>query len=138
MKRILTAVLRAMKNPHIIAAMTSVLALEHMSGVAMAQAVIDEIKGNGPEINDLTEWDRMVSSKIQNAAPVANFHYISEYGIACSPDDAPAGSIAVIPFLYPITRYDWWWAGTETKAAILNRCFANSNIIGVIQMMDTP
>lgn len=126
-----------MKNPRVIAALTSILAMDPVRGLAMMQMVANELKGNSVQLNVTAEFDEMIS---RNSASLTSsgLYVISEYGYMSSPDDAPEGSIAVIPFLYPITKYDWWWAGTETKAAQLQKCIDNKNIIGIVQLMDTP
>lgn len=127
-----------MKNPRVIAAITGILAMDPIRGLALVQMTANELKGNGAQLNVSEEWDKMVSRTNTIQTAHSNIQIISEFGYASSPDDAQPGTIAIIPFLYPITKYDWWWAGTETKAALLQKCFDNKNISAVIQLMDTP
>lgn len=130
-----------MKNPRIIAALTAIMAMDPLKGVAMMQAIVDEIKGVSPEFSITKEYDAHYTQKMDRSSITGltiPIYQISEFGYAVAPEDAPPGSIAVISFDSPITKYDWWWAGTITKANILSRCLANNNIIGVIQHMDTP
>lgn len=130
-----------MKNPRILAAITSILAMDPLRGVALMQAVVDEIKGVGPEILHSVEHDKAYTHSFSGgniSSLTIPIYHISEFGWAASPKDAPAGSVAVISFDSPITKYDWWWAGTISKANILEQCFANDNIIGIVQHMDTP
>ena len=126
-----------MKNPRVIAALTGILAMDPVRGLAMMQMVANELKGTGTELNVTAEFDEIVSRPASSLTN-SNFYTISEYGYSNSPDDAEEGTIAIIPFLYPITKYDWWWAGTETKAAQLQQCISNKNIVAIIQLMDSP
>lgn len=127
-----------MNNPQIIAGLTSALAIDPVLGIALAQMVADELRGLNAPLSINQEWDKLISSQKTVLCNSQNVKVISEFGYASSPDDATPGTIAVIPFMYPITKYDWWWAGTQTKAALLQKCFDNQNIVAVIQLMNTP
>ena len=69
----------------------------------------------------------------------SNLHSISEYGNWSAPEDAPKNSIAVIEITGAITKYDQMCgpAGMATKANILERCFANQNIEGIVLKIDS-
>ena len=127
-----------MNNPHIVAGLTSFLAMDPVRGIALAQMMADELRGLNKPLCADAEWDKIITNAKSVLLNNANVKVISEFGYASSPDDAAPGTIAVIPFIYPITKYDWWWAGTQTKAAILQKCFDNQNIVAVIELMDTP
>lgn len=64
---------------------------------------------------------------------------ISEYGEVVSPENAPAGSVAVIEIEGVITKHDQTCgnAGMRTKADLLKRCYANDNIEAVVLKIDS-
>jgi ClpP class serine protease len=68
-----------------------------------------------------------------------NVFPISEYAESTPPEDAPANSVAIVDLKGPITKYDQWCggAGTETKTNILQRCFANPNIVAIVLDVDS-
>lgn len=70
----------------------------------------------------------------------SNLYGISSHGLETPPEKAPKNSIAVIQFSGAITKSDQWCAdsGTQTKADLLNRCFANSNISGIVMHITSP
>lgn len=76
-----------------------------------------------------------VFSHVANANP----YMISDLGIASAPEKAPANSIAIMELRGPITKYDQFCgeAGTLTKLNLLQRCFNNTNIKGVVLVHDS-
>lgn len=60
----------------------------------------------------------------------ANSYVVSSYGQRNPPEQAPMGSIAIIPMMDTITKMDQECgdSGTVTKSNLLSRCDANPNI----------
>lgn len=86
-----------------------------------------------------------MSSEIEDSTPIAfeassNLYPISAYGNASSPEDAPKNSVAVISFDGAITKNDQICgdSGTVTKAALIERCFENSKIEGLVLHITSP
>lgn len=92
--------------------------------------MIDQI----PAVEKEDFISNVLSSKQSN-----NLYYISEFGEASNPDDAPEGSIGVMSISGVITKYDQFCgnAGMLTKAAIFDKAMANPNIKGMILNFDT-
>lgn len=93
---------------------------------------------HGPQslrVVDLSERDKVFSLATNNSVA----YTISEYGGAVPPEDAPEDSVAVIRISGTITKHDQDCgpAGMTTKANILERCFANGKIKGVVICMDS-
>ena len=71
----------------------------------------------------------------------AGTYYISEYGEANPPENAPKGSIAIIGMSGAVTKYDqssYGPAGTITKNNLIQRALANPNVSALILMVDSP
>lgn len=64
----------------------------------------------------------------------SNSYVISAYGRMNAPEQAPVGSIAIIPFMDTITKMDQECgdSGTVTKQNLIARCDANPNIKATI------
>jgi signal peptide peptidase SppA len=75
-----------------------------------------------------------------NTQFASSIYQISEYGNEASPEDAPAGSIAVISMIDAVTKYDQECgpSGVKTKINLLARADANPNIKAAILFMDGP
>lgn len=69
-----------------------------------------------------------------------DIYAVSEYGYANPPEEAPKNSIAIINLVDVVTKYDnaCGPSGTQTKADLIQRIDANSNIKGLIINADTP
>lgn len=59
---------------------------------------------------------------------------VSDYGDPNSPEKAPKNSIAIVTISGVITKHDQACgpAGMNTKANVLQRCYANDNITGIV------
>lgn len=70
----------------------------------------------------------------------SNLYPISSYGAASAPEAAPKGSYAVISFDGPISKNDQICgdSGTATKAQLIDRCYNNPNIKGIVLNMCSP
>lgn len=66
-------------------------------------------------------------------------YQISEFGYQASPEKAPKDSIAIIDINGAMTKYDQACgpAGMQTKSDLLNRCFANDFITGIVLNVDS-
>ena len=66
---------------------------------------------------------------LQNGA-----YSLSDWGSTGSPEQAPKNSIAILSIVGAITKHDQQCgpAGMNTKANILQRCYANDNISGIV------
>ncbi|MDD4009263.1 MAG: S49 family peptidase [Fermentimonas sp.] len=65
-------------------------------------------------------------------------YHVSEFGNATPPEEAHEDSIAIIDFTNAITKYDSCCdAGMLTKSDLLQRCFDNDNIKGIIFNIDS-
>lgn len=97
--------------------------------------VVSYIKGN----NNLQPVERSLSDDLRFAVGTAGSFEISEYGEAIPPEDAPDGSIAIINITGAITKHDQDCgpSGMVTKSNILERCYANKNIKGVVLKIDS-
>jgi signal peptide peptidase SppA len=75
-----------------------------------------------------------------NPLPEANLFSISSYGELSPPQSAPKGSVAIISLEGAITKNGQICgdSGTTTKANLLHRCYANSNIEGIILHITSP
>lgn len=64
---------------------------------------------------------------------------LSDYGLDVSPEDAPLDSIAIVNITDAITKYDQECgpSGMVTKSNLLQRCFANDNVKGIILKIDS-
>lgn len=69
----------------------------------------------------------------------AKKYEISEYGHAIAPEDAPEDSIAIIYISGVITKHDQVCgpSGMLTKKDIINRCYSNNNIKGIVLVVDS-
>lgn len=76
---------------------------------------------------------------IKLLVPVNGTYQISEYGGLSKPENAPFGSVAVIDIVGAITKYDQDCgpAGMQTKSSLLDRCYNNPNIKGVVLNIDS-
>lgn len=110
--------------------------------IAYYPTVINLLNG-GENINRLSNTDDEDGEPlpvIQNAIiGGSNVFFISEYGEAAPPENAPQNSIAVLGIKGAITKYDQFCggAGIETKAALFDRAMANPNINGLILDIDS-
>lgn len=97
--------------------------------------VVAYIKGS----NTFQPAERSLSDDLRFAVSTAGSFEISEYGIDISPEDAPDGSIAIINITGAITKHDQDCgpSGMVTKSNILERCYANKNIKGVVLKIDS-
>lgn len=97
--------------------------------------VVSYIKGN----NNLQPVERSLSDDLRFAVSTAGSFEISDYGEAIPPEDAPDGSIAIINITGAITKHDQDCgpSGMVTKSNILERCYANKNIKGVVLKIDS-
>ncbi len=97
--------------------------------------VVSYIKGN----NNLQPVERSLSDDLRFAVSADGSFEISEYGEAIPPEDAPDGSIAIINITGAITKHDQDCgpSGMVTKSNILERCYANKNIKGVVLKIDS-
>ena len=66
-------------------------------------------------------------------------YQVSDYGGYSSPEKAPEESIAIISITGAITKYDQDCgpSGMATKSSLLQRCYANPNIKGIVIKQDT-
>ncbi|MGL4858973.1 MAG: S49 family peptidase [Enterobacteriaceae bacterium] len=82
---------------------------------------------------------KAVEEECRIAVQGASGYEISDYGWNSAPEDAPMDSIAIIEICGTITMRDQECgpSGMITKAAILKRCEANSNIRGIILKIDS-
>lgn len=73
------------------------------------------------------------------ATPKNGIYQISDAGCYASPEKAPVDSIAIISISGAITKHDQDCgpSGMQTKANLLERCYANDNIEGVIIRVDS-
>lgn len=67
------------------------------------------------------------------------FYHVADYNSYRSPENAPENSIAVITITGAMTKYDQYCgpAGMETKSNLLQRCYANANIEGIVLKVDS-
>ena len=84
-----------------------------------------------PEMND--------RNSIQLATIQKDVFSLSGNNNRFSPEDAPAGSIAIINIANAITKQDQECgpAGMKTKSDLLKRCYANDNINSVVLVIDS-
>lgn len=97
--------------------------------------VVSYIKGNNAEVKQ----ERTFSDSFRIAVASNQGYELSDYGSISSPEDAPAGSIAVINITGAITKHDQECgpAGMQTKSNLLRRCYANQNIKGILLNIDS-
>jgi signal peptide peptidase SppA len=107
--------------------------------VAFYPTVINLLNGGG-QIKGMDDEEGEANPIIQNAVIAgSNVFFISEYGEAAPPEQAPKNSIAVLGIKGAITKYDQFCggAGIETKAALFDRAMDNPNINGLILDVDS-
>ncbi len=107
-------------------------------------AVLKMMKGDIPDVHDdvkdfLCNNLGSINFPIANSNTTVTGYFISEYGDAAPPEQAPPNSVAIISLKGAMTKYDQWCgpAGTETKRELLQRCFSNPNILGVVFDVDS-
>lgn len=68
-----------------------------------------------------------------------NVFAVSDYGYNGNPDKAPENSIAVLDFVGAISKYDQDCgpSGMQTKSQLLQRCYNNKNIKGIVLNVDS-
>lgn len=89
---------------------------------------------NASNEDELTEDNAIRFATKQN-----QLYGISDYGEYSAPEDAPENSIAVITINGAITKHDQSCgpSGMITKGNLLQRCFNNSNIKGIVLNIDS-
>jgi ClpP class serine protease len=92
-----------------------------------------------PAYHSLSPQERAVSLnheaiRIASVDSKASNYVVSEYGRVGRPEDAPEDSIAIISINGAITKQDQECgpAGMVTKSNMLQRCYANPNINGIL------
>lgn len=99
------------------------------------------IKGNAtPLIASSTDNNPInVNNGIQVASLNNGMYQLSGYGDYRSPEDAPEGSVAVLVISGAITKHDQQCgpSGIQTKSNLMNRCFANDNIKGIVVKIES-
>lgn len=121
---------------------TSVWFMDERSSHGLLHMVRQMLENNSdsihPELVDTTpQAFNLLSQSVLNSTITA--YPISEYGIASPVKNAPPNSVAIIPMIGAITKYDQYYggAGTETKKNLLLECYANPNIIAVVFQVDS-
>lgn len=100
------------------------------------------IKGENPIIRQ-TVSDEHNPYNQNNGVLIAtakdSLYHISDYSRYSSPENAPKDSIAVITITGAMTKYDQYCgpSGMETKSNLLQRCYANDNIEGIVLKVDS-
>jgi ClpP class serine protease len=84
--------------------------------------------------NESTDNEKVKKTGLRIGIQENESYVISPEGIDIEPEDAPANSIAILNINGVITKYDQFCGefGMITKADILQRCYDNTNIKGVI------
>ena len=97
--------------------------------------VVSYIKGSTP----FQPAERSLSDDLLFAVSADGSFEISEYGYDIPPEDAPAGSIAILNITGAITKHDQSCgpSGMVTKSKLLTRCYANKNIKGIVLKIDS-
>lgn len=128
-----------MKIRAIIQSLSAAWAISPEAAEAYLPLVASFIKGNFQPFT--SEGRSKEDSRIGIiGAGVTGAYFISTYGEASPPENAPENSVAIISMQDVITKYDQACgdSGTVTKADILLRADKNPNIKAHILLMDTP
>ncbi|MDR1436827.1 MAG: S49 family peptidase [Candidatus Symbiothrix sp.] len=92
------------------------------------------VKSSGMEERKLTAQNGVLFADFKNGS-----YFISDYGGYSSPEMAPENSVAIISIEGAITKHDQDCgpAGMRTKAGLLNRCYGNPRIQGIVLRIDS-
>jgi ClpP class serine protease len=84
--------------------------------------------------NESNSKEQAKKTGLRIGIPENGSYVISPEGIDIDPEDAPANSIAILNINGVITKHDQFCGevGMTTKADILQRCYNNANIKGVV------
>lgn len=89
---------------------------------------------NAASEDKLSEDNALLFASVKNGA-----YQISDYGGWSAPEDAPKNSVAIVNINGAITKYDQECgpSGMQTKANLLNRCYAEDNIKAIVLNIDS-
>ncbi len=118
--------------------LSNIWLMDASRAAAYLPMVISWLKGSPLQVNANDTADHC-RNDLQLAVKSLSGFEISEYGYEVSPEDAPEDSIAIININGAITKYDQDCgpSGMITKSNILNRCFANDKIKGIVLNIDS-
>jgi signal peptide peptidase SppA len=102
----------------------------------LGKSIEKKTESSDPTIRHSANNGILCARKIQKSGPG---YFVSDYGSYSSPEDAPEDSIAIIEVNGVITKYDQDCgpSGMKTKTNLLNRCYNNPNIKGIVLSIDS-
>lgn len=114
--------------------------IEEKTSVSLIPMILGSIGAGSVNAREAAILRRQTSSILIADPKTVDVFNVSDYGNYVDPGKVSQESVAIVEFTNVITYEDQECgpAGMLTKANILEKCFANDNIKGVVMLLDTP